>query len=108
MAEEKKGPAGEAPKRKLPKGRHVSAIKRHRQSLKREAQNRPVKSVLHSAIKNVVKAVSQKDAALAQSALRKAVSLLHRAANKGLIHDRNASRHIARLSALVANSSSPT
>lgn len=98
MADEK--PA-EAKKKKLVKGRHASAIKRHRQSVKRAEQNRSDISAVRSAIKKVIQAVRAKDASQAKDALKKAASLLHKSAKKKIIHDRNASRHIARLSALV-------
>lgn len=92
----------EAKKRKLIKGRHHSAIKRHRQSLKRATRNQSVHSAVKTAMKKVHQAVVSKNANLAQSSLRTAMSLLHHAASQGIIHHRNASRHVARLSSLVA------
>jgi small subunit ribosomal protein S20 len=100
MAEEK---AAADKKTKLPKGRHRSAIKRHRQNLKRAEQNRTVHSTLRTAIKKVKQAVEAKDTALAQTSLRTAMSLLHKAGQKGMIHRGNASRHIGRLSSLVSS-----
>lgn len=103
MADEKPaaGAPGEAKKRKLVKGRHKSAIKRHRQSLKRAERNQAVVSSVRTAMKKVKQAVASKDAAQIQTSLRTAMSLLHRAAAKGIIHHQNASRHIARLSSLA-------
>lgn len=103
MAEEKPATAaaGEAKKRKVPKGRHLSAIKRHRQSLKRADRNQTALSAVKTAIKKVKQAVVAKDAARIQTSLRTAMSLLHRAASKGILHHRNAARHIARLSTLA-------
>lgn len=100
MAEEKS--TAETKKRKLPKGRHPSAIKRHRQGLKRAEANRSTLSAVRTAVKRVAKSVEKKDKALMQSSLREAVSELHRAAAKRIIKDRNASRQIARLSSLVS------
>ncbi len=100
MAEEKA--AGEGPKRKVPKGRHLSAIKRHRQSLKRNEQNVVMRSATRTAMKRVVQAVEKKDAALAKTLLKNAMSQLNKAASKGIIHRGHASRHIGRLSSLVA------
>ncbi len=101
MAEEKKA-AGEGPKRKVPKGRHLSAIKRHRQNVKRNEANVGVRSSMRTAMKKVHQAVEKKDASLAKSLLAGAMSQLQKAAKKGVIHHRHASRHIGRLSSLVA------
>ena len=101
MADEQK-PVAVAAKKKLIKGRHHSAIKRHRQNVKRAAQNRTTLSTLRSSIKKVRQAVTQKDAASSKTALKEAVSLLHRAGSKGIIHRKNASRNIAKLSSLVS------
>lgn len=90
-------------KKKLIKGRHHSAIKRHRQSLKRAAVNQTVHSAVRTAIKKVRLAVVAKNRAEAETNLKTAVSLLHRAAMKGILHHRNASRHVARLSSMVAH-----
>lgn len=101
MADEK--PAAEGVKRKLPKGRHVSAIKRHRQNLKRAEANRTTLSIIRTAVKRVSQAIAKKDVPQIQASLRIAVSQLHKAAARGLIKGRNASRHIARLSSLAAH-----
>jgi small subunit ribosomal protein S20 len=98
MAEEKK----ETGKRKVPKGRHLSAIKRHRQSLRRQERNIVARSSMRTAVKKVMQAVEKKDATLAKDLLKQAMSQLHRAASKGLVHYRNAARHISRLSSMVA------
>lgn len=93
--------SAETKKRKLVKGRHLSAIKRHRQSTKRHERNQVVLGQLKSVAKKVRHAVLQKDKAAAQGALREAMSSLAKAAAKGVIPKQNASRHIARLSKLV-------
>ncbi|HEX5035875.1 MAG TPA: 30S ribosomal protein S20 [bacterium] len=100
MAEEKK--AGEAGKRKVPKGRHLSSIKRHRQSLKRNERNSQARGAMRTAMKRVIDAVKKKDAAAAKTLLQSAVSKLSKAGRKNLVHHRHASRHIGRLSAMVA------
>lgn len=92
----------EGKKAKLVKGRHRSAMKRHRESVKRGSRNRIAISTLRSALKKVRQAVAAKDGQGAQTTLKTAVSLLHRAARRGFLHHRNASRHIARLSRSVA------
>lgn len=98
MAEEKK----EEGKRKVPKGRHLSAIKRHRQSLKRRERNSGVRAAMRTAMKKLTEAVHKKDTQAAKTLLRDAVSKLARAGQRGLVHHRHASRHIGRLSAMVA------
>jgi len=95
---------GGAKKRKLIKGRHISAIKRHRQNVKRADRNHLVISQLKSVAKKVRAAVGQKDAATVQGALREAMSAFAKAEAKGVIHKKTASRRISRLSQLVQKS----
>jgi len=76
---------------------HASALKRHRQSLKRQARNRAMKTRIKNAVKAVRAAVDQKDTEAAQAAVKNATSVLDKAATKGVIHDRNAARRISRL-----------
>ncbi len=99
MAEAK---AGEAKKRKLVKGRHKSAIKRHRQNQRHASRNRRELRKLQAAVKKVRASLVRKDKSAAQSAFVEANSLLDRAAASGILHRRNASRHIARLASAVA------
>ncbi|MBT8763158.1 30S ribosomal protein S20 [Desulfohalobiaceae bacterium Ax17] len=80
---------------------HKSALKRHRQSLKRRARNRSVKTRVKNVIKSVRLAAEQKDAQKAAEALRTATSVLDRAAQKKVIHWRTAARKISRLTKLV-------
>lgn len=80
---------------------HVSAIKRHRQSLKRRARNRAVKTRIKNVVKNVQEAVGKGDGAAAREALNVAASTLDKAATKGVIHWRTASRKISRLNQAV-------
>ncbi len=89
------------PKKKLPKGRHISQIKRERQSLLRHARNVTIKSSVKTYIKKVKDAVAQKDKALATTLLKEAARMIQKTASKGVLHARNASRKISRLSSLV-------
>ena len=91
----------EAKKRKLVKGRHRAAIKRQRQNRKRARRNRRALSAIPPAVKKLKAAILKKDRTTAQELLRQATSLFHKAARKRMVHARNASRHIARLSSLV-------
>jgi small subunit ribosomal protein S20 len=105
MADDKAAAAAkakDAKKKKLPKGRHRSAIKRHRQSVKKAELNQTIFSSIKTAVKKVRTAVSAKDKPQAETALRSVMSLLHRAGRKGIIHKKNADRHISRLSSFIA------
>jgi small subunit ribosomal protein S20 len=74
-----------------------SAQKRNRQALKRRARNQAVRTQVKSAVKRAREALAAKDPAKAQEALRAAARTLDRAASKGVLHKKNASRRIARL-----------
>ena len=74
-----------------------SAQKRNRQALKRRARNQAVRTQVKSAVKKVREALASKDTARFQEAFRAAVRTLDRAASKGVLHPKNASRRIARL-----------
>lgn len=76
---------------------HPSAQKRHRQSLKRQERNRSIKSRVHSAVKQAVKAIDGADAEAAELELRQATRVLHKAASKGTVHRNTAARKVARL-----------
>ncbi|THB69923.1 MAG: 30S ribosomal protein S20 [Desulfovibrio sp.] len=80
---------------------HASALKRHRQSLKARARNRAMKTRVKNLVKAVREAVEEKDKERAQEALKRAVSVLDKAATKKVIHWRNASRRISRLELAV-------
>ena len=80
---------------------HKSAIKRHRQSLKAHACNRAMRTRKKNVLKTVRKAVAEKDAAKAETALKEASSVLDKAGGKKVIHRRTAARKISRLSLAV-------
>ena len=77
---------------------HPSAEKRHRQSLKRRDRNRAIKTRVHSAVKQAVKAIEGTDAGSAAQELREATRVLYKAAGKGTLHRNTAARKVARLS----------
>ncbi|UZP68362.1 30S ribosomal protein S20 [Desulfovibrio mangrovi] len=81
---------------------HKSALKRHRQSLKRAARNRAMKTRVRNTVKAVRAAVQLKDKDQAAVLLGTATSVLDKAATKGVIHWRNAARNISRLSKAVS------
>jgi small subunit ribosomal protein S20 len=85
---------------------HKSAVKRHKQSLKRAERNRANRTRAKNAVKAVRIAVLEKDAAKAQSAFVRATSVLDKSAGKGAMHRRKAARNISRL-ARALNSIAP-
>ena len=80
---------------------HKSALKRARQSEERRLRNRSRKTRMKNVLKAVEEAVAQKSPEAAATALKAAVSILDKAAGKGLIHKNKASRKISRLTRRV-------
>ncbi|MCA3015475.1 MAG: 30S ribosomal protein S20 [Myxococcaceae bacterium] len=76
----------------------ASAAKRHRQSLKRKLRNTYVKAEFRAAIKAAREATASGDAAKAKEAVKAATRLIDRAASKGVLHSKSASRLVGRLS----------
>ncbi len=74
-----------------------SGIKRHKQSLKRRIRNRHVRSTVKSAVKTFRSAITENNVETATGALSAASSELARAAKKGVLHRKTASRKIGRL-----------
>ncbi len=81
---------------------HKSAEKRARQAERRRERNRQVKSRVKTLVKAFQTSVEQGDAAEARVRLRQAEGALRRAAGKGVIPDRRASRSVARLARRLA------
>mgnify|MGYP000387868087 FL=1 len=80
---------------------HASAEKRNRQRITRTARNRAVSSAVRTFVKRVRVAIEEKNAGEASTALKVAIVQLDKAATKGAIHVKAASRTISRLSAQV-------
>lgn len=80
---------------------HKSAKKRHRQSLKRRANNKSTQSACRTAIKKTRKAVESGNKKEAQSLLVSAQKMIMTAASKGMYHKNNARRKISRLAKAV-------
>ena len=80
---------------------HASAIKRQKQSVKRNARNRAARTRVKNVVKAVRAAIKNNDKAEAQEKLRLASSALSRIAGKGVIHKKNASRKVSRLAKAV-------
>ena len=80
---------------------HKSAVKRHKQSLKKAARNRAARTRVKNAVKAVRTAILEKDAGKASVALVTATSVLDKTATKGSIHWKSAARKISRLTKAV-------
>lgn len=78
--------------------RHASAVKAHRQTVKRTEQNRELRSKLRTNLKNIRQAVGAGDAAKAKAMLGSTFSVVDKMAAKGIIHDNAAARYKSRLS----------
>jgi small subunit ribosomal protein S20 len=77
---------------------HPSAIKRHRQSLKRRATNKEVKSRIRTLIKKARQAIEAKDREQISAQLREVSRELGKAVSKGILKNNTASRWLSRLS----------
>ena len=83
---------------------HAQAIKRHKQSLKRRARNRDVRSELKTTVKKLRTALDEgapKDKL--DELFRDAESKLARSGRKGVIKKNTVSRRVGRLAKAVAN-----
>jgi len=80
---------------------HPSAEKRNRQRIVRTARNRAINSAVRTLVKRVRAAIHAKDKEAAATALKAATVALDKAATKGAVHRKAASRTIGRLSAQV-------
>ena len=78
-----------------------SAKKRILVTQTKAARNKAIRSEVKTSIKKVEAAVSAKDKAAADAALKNAVSVIEKACSKGVFHKNNAARKVSRLSKLV-------
>lgn len=83
--------------------RHKSAVKRHRQSLVREARNRALRSRMRTAIRGLREVIASNDGAKASTLFPGIAKEISKAATKGVIHRNTASRYISRLGKQVAS-----
>jgi small subunit ribosomal protein S20 len=82
-------------RKKIGKGRHRSAMKRQRQTIKRTERNRAARSALKTAVKKV-------RASRSPEALKIAIRVIDKTASKGIIPKKRASRLVSRLTKYVA------
>ena len=77
--------------------RHKSTEKRARQNKKQYQANRAVKSSVKTGVKNLLTVLETKNKEESTSQLKKVISTLSKAASKGMVHKKTASRRISRL-----------
>ena len=77
--------------------RHKSAMKAHRQTIKRTAHNRALRAKLRNALKSIRGAIDAGKKTEAKQALSETFSIVDKMAAKGIIHDNAASRYKSRL-----------
>ncbi len=81
---------------------HASALKRHRQSEKRRVRNRAIKTRLRRLVREVREAVATRNRDAAAKSFAVAERALDKAVTKGVLHQNNAARRIARLAHAVS------
>jgi small subunit ribosomal protein S20 len=85
---------------------HDSALKAHRQNVRRREQNRQFRTRMRSALRDIRAAIDAGSAAEVKDALRQTISLVDKMAAKKVIHKNTAGRYKSRLAARVAKKSS--
>ena len=81
---------------------HASAKKRIRQTERRTARNRHVRSTVRNVIRRARQALTTGDAGAAATAVREAESAIRKAVSKGVFHAKTGSRYVSRLTLAVA------
>jgi small subunit ribosomal protein S20 len=85
---------------------HDSALKAHRQNVKRRDHNRQMRTRLRGALRDIRAAIDAEDPSKVKDALRETISLVDKMAKKKLIHKNTAGRYKSRLASRVAKKSS--
>jgi len=80
---------------------HKSALKRARQSEQRRMRNKTTKTKVKNIVKDVRLAAGKESNETVLNKLNQAQSIIDKAAKKGVIHKKTASRKISRLAGLV-------
>ena len=81
--------------------KHLSVMKRDRQSKVRRARNMSRKTRVKKLVKSVRQAVAQNQPEKAQAVLQEAIPVIQRVAAKGTLHWKTAARKISRLTRRV-------
>ena len=77
--------------------RHASALKAHRQTLKRTAHNRELRAKLRTSLKAIRGAIDAGNAEDSRARLGETVSIIDKMAGRGIIHRNAAGRYKSRL-----------
>jgi len=77
---------------------HKSALKRIKQTVKREELNRAHRTRLRHQIRELRAAIAGKDKTAAQALLKPTFSLIDHSTHKGILHPNTAARYKSRLS----------
>jgi small subunit ribosomal protein S20 len=77
--------------------RHASALKAHRQTIKRHRHNRELRSTLRTGLKDIRAAIDAGETEKAKALLGRMFSVIDKMAGKGVIHDNAAGRYKSRL-----------
>jgi small subunit ribosomal protein S20 len=80
---------------------HASAKKRIRQTEKRTARNRHVRTTVRTYLKRARQAIQAGDKKAAEEAVREAESKIRKAVTKGVFHHKTGSRYVSRLALAV-------
>lgn len=81
---------------------HDSALKAHRQNVKRREHNRQLRTRLRNALRDIRSAIDAGTPDQVKAAVSQTVSLVDKMAGKGLIHRNTAERYKSRLAARIA------
>jgi small subunit ribosomal protein S20 len=82
--------------------RHASAVKAHRQTLKRTAHNRELRAKLRTGLKSIRAAISAGKTDDAKKMLGRTFSVIDKMSAKRIIHDNAAGRYKSRLAKSLA------
>ena len=82
---------------------HASAKKRIRQTHKKTARNKHIRTTVRTYVKRVREAIDAENKTDAQKALEVAVSKIDAAVQKGVYHRKTGSRYISRLTRQVGD-----
>ena len=80
---------------------HKSAVKRHKQSIKRNARNRAARTRIKNVVKEVRVAIASNDKAKSEEVLKSATSVVAKASGNGVVHWTKPARKISRLTKAV-------
>jgi len=87
--------------------RHPSALKAHRQNIKRRARNRDLRTQLRHSLREIRADLNAGEVAAAKEKLSAVFSMVDKMSGKGVIHPNTAGRYKSRLAKGVAKQAAP-